>query len=274
MKFSVLISVYARESSENLRSCLQSLANQTRKADEVVLVEDGPIPEELTSVIEVFRSGLNINSVRLPKNSGLAKALNEGLHHCKHSLVARMDTDDVCQPQRFERQMAWFEKKPEIDIVGSFATEIDAEGQLGFLRSMPVTHESIVDKLWTCPFIHPTVMYRREKILQIGAYDSSLPRRQDYELWFRCAQAGYRFGNISEPLILYRFDHLTHNKQPLNLALEQALIGYRGTTLIGMSFWKRLACFIPFFRSMLPAYLQHFVYRVMRRFDPRQSQVR
>ena len=179
MNLSVLISVYAKEKPDNLKVSLQSLVEQTQKADEVVLVEDGHIPENLTSVIEDFRDELNIKSVKLAQNRGLAIALNEGLNHCQHPLVARMDTDDACLPQRFEKQMAWFQDHPELDVIGCFATEIDEEGHPGSLRKMPVTHGAILDNLWTCPLIHPTIMFRRDKILLVGAYDLTLRRRQE-----------------------------------------------------------------------------------------------
>jgi len=271
VKLSVLISVYGKENPEYLTLCLQSLAAQTHEAEEVVLVEDGPLTPELQAVIERHRVRLNIKSIKLQDNCGLAVALNEGMKHCSYPLVARMDSDDICQPQRFERQVSQFLKKPDLDVLGCFATEIDAGGSHGALRAMPVTHEAIKANLWTSPFIHPTVMFRRDKILALGGYDESLRRRQDYELWFRCAKAGFKFANIPEPLILYRFDQNTHKKQPVKLALEQALIGYRGASLAELAAWKRLACFVPFFRSLLPSWLQHFMYLTMRKFDPRQK---
>src|SRR5690606_40315887 len=93
------------ERPEFLRIALESLAGQTLKADEVVLVEDGPIPDTLLAVIESFRETLSIVSVKLPSNVGLAAALNAGLAHCSHELVARMDSDEISLPQRFEKQI-------------------------------------------------------------------------------------------------------------------------------------------------------------------------
>jgi glycosyltransferase involved in cell wall biosynthesis len=269
MKFSVLMSVYFQERTYYLEQSLQSLADQTLKADEVILVEDGPIGAELKSVIEQFRSRLNILSVNLFKNSGLSVALNEGLKHCSYDFVARMDSDDISLPQRFEKQVSKLIMKPEVSIIGSLATEINENGARGTLRCMPITHEDIVANLWANPLIHPSVMFRTEKLLKLGGYDISVRRRQDYELWFRCAMAGLRFENIPEPLLLYRFNTKTHKKQPVSLALEQALIGYKGANQMGMALWKRVACFLPFFRSLLPSKLQHSVYIALRRLDPR-----
>ncbi|MCF4975480.1 MULTISPECIES: glycosyltransferase [Pseudomonas] len=95
VKFSVLMSVYAREKSQYLRECLASMVDQICPPTEIVVVEDGPISKELSDEIDVFREKLNIISVKLDANVGLSAALNEGLKHCRYELVARMDTDDV-----------------------------------------------------------------------------------------------------------------------------------------------------------------------------------
>ena len=271
MKFSVLMSVYAKEKPEYLCQSMQSLADQTLRANELVLIEDGSISYELSSIIDEFREKLNIKSVKFEQNCGLAAALNAGLQNCSHDVIARMDTDDICLPQRFELQISRLDQDIDLDIVGCFTTEIDAKGNLGAVRSMPVTHEAIIANMWTCPFIHPTVVFRRDKILALGGYNQALRRRQDYELWFRCAKAGFTFANLPESLLQYRFDRDTHKKQPAKIALDQALIGYKGASLAGMAHWKRFACFVPFVRSLLPSRMQHFAYKILRNFDPRQN---
>jgi len=273
MAFSVLMSVYAKEKPEYLSECLQSLVLQTLLANEVVLVEDGPIPCALSAVIEGYRDKLNIVTVKLLQNSGLAVALNEGLTHCQHALVARMDADDICLSDRFLKQTAFFDKDPSLDVVGSFVVEIDEQGKKGALRSMPVTHDEIVNSLWACPVIHPGVMFKRDKINQVGGYNIALRRRQDYDLWFRCAEQGLKFHNIPTPLLLYRFTQNTYAKQSVKLAFEQAIIGFKGASLLNLPIWKRVACFVPFIRSLLPSRLQYLMYLALRRFDPRKTKL-
>jgi glycosyltransferase involved in cell wall biosynthesis len=236
-----------------------------------VIVEDGPIGAELTDVIDEVRDVLAVKSVQLDSNVGLGGALHEGLQHCIHPLVARTDADDVSLPSRLELQLQRFKSDPGLDILGTFATEIDENSTPGVLRIMPTSHEEIVDKLWACPLLHPTVMFRRDRVLAAGNYDPLLRRRQDYELWFRCAHYGLRFANVEMPLILYRFNRRTHGRQSVRLAFEQARIGYRGVALQNMAYWKRLACFVPLARSLLPTWLQHRFYYALRRFDPRQN---
>ena len=265
------MAVCERDSANHLQSALKSLADQSVKADQVVVVQDGPLPVDLTDVINVFQETLPITLVILDRNIGLGGALHVGLHHCTHEIVARMDADDISLPHRFEVQLRHLKSGSSVDILGSFVTEIDQNSVPGAVRSMPIAHDAIIENLWACPLLHPTVMYRKSPVIRVGNYDPSLRRRQDYELWFRCAHAGLKFGNVPEPLVLYRFNRETHGRQPVRLAFQQGRIGYQGTALLGLAYWKRLACFVPFFRSLLPTRLRHWIYRATRGWDPRQS---
>ncbi|ELK0490891.1 glycosyltransferase, partial [Escherichia coli] len=105
MNFSVLMSLYIKEKPEYLHECLKSLYEQTKQADEIVLVYDGPITNELDKVVNYWLNSLPIKIIKLSKNVGLGQALNKGLAQCENDYVARMDTDDICHPKRFEIQI-------------------------------------------------------------------------------------------------------------------------------------------------------------------------
>mgnify|MGYP000878671829 CR=1 FL=1 len=268
------MSVYQSESPDNLSKAFTSIwTNQTVKPDQVVLVQDGPLPSELASEIGAWRKTLGdcLAVIEFSENRGLGAALNAGLSACRNELVARMDTDDIAFAERFAIQSDYLSFHPEVDVVGSFVEEMDESGIPLGLRRMPVDHEAIRDHLWASPIVHPTVMMRRSRVLSAGNYDPACRRRQDYELWFRCAENGLRFYNLPQPLLYYRFGAGTHKKQSPRLAWEQAMIGYRGATRLKMPVYQRLACFIPFVRSLLPTGVQHVVYRVLKPFDPRQK---
>lgn len=126
MQFSVLISVYHREVPSYLSASLQSIFNQTLVPSEVVLVKDGPLTPELDLVIDEFVAKYStLKIVILPENVGLGRALNEGLKHCSHELVARMDSDDICKPDRFEKQIMAFEQQKDVAVVGSWIDEFE-----------------------------------------------------------------------------------------------------------------------------------------------------
>jgi amylovoran biosynthesis glycosyltransferase AmsE len=113
MKLSVLLSVYHRESPEFLRQALESLAAQTVQADEFVIVKDGPVGAELDAAIGSRCGKAPIVTIQLENNTGLGRALNAGLSRCGGDLVARMDSDDICVRDRFEKQLAFLEQNPE-----------------------------------------------------------------------------------------------------------------------------------------------------------------
>lgn len=274
MEFSVLMSVHAGENPIYLNDSLCSIwENQTCKPTQIVLVKDGPLGKELASIVSAWKERISnsFTVIELNKNVGLGAALNVGLKACKCELVARMDSDDLADPDRFRKQLSYFSDHPEADIVGSFVREMSYSGDLLGIRTAPITHEDILSCLWASPMVHPSIMMRRSRVLATGSYDPRYRRRQDYELWFRCAERGLRFYNLAEPLLFYRFGRDTHRKQPPKLAWEQAIIGYQGAKRLGMPLSRRFACFLPFIRSLLPTALQHTVYKVLSPFDPRRQ---
>lgn len=273
MNFSVLMSIYYKESSEFFERSMQSVwYDQSLKPTEIVLVQDGKLTVGLNVIVAKYKELLSdvLKVIPLEENVGLGNALNIGLKECSYELVARMDTDDICMPDRFEKQINYF-KNSNVDILGSYCVEIDKDHGRGNLRKMPLSHQDIYNNLFTCPLIHPTVMFKKSLILKVGGYNKTLTRRQDYDLWFKCAKAGAKFANIDEPLLLYRFTNDTHKKQNLNLILAQAKIGYLGVRLLNQSYLKALACYVPVVRSLLPNKIQHLVYKALKRFDPRQK---
>lgn len=204
--YSVLMSVYGKENPKYLQAAIESVLCQTLVPSEVVLVKDGPLTNELESVISYYKTPL-LKLIALPNNRGLSNALNIGLKYCTNELVARMDTDDICFLDRYEKQVRFLQSHPEIDIVGTYATQIDECGTImNKLIKVPIEHEDIIRLIWTCPMNHPTVMFRKDKILSVNGYNSAAgPRQDDYDLWFRCVEKGLRFANIPEPLLYYRF---------------------------------------------------------------------
>lgn len=273
MKISVLMSIYKNEKLDYFDNCMKSIWDeQILKPDEIVLVQDGPLNEDLYQSINKWKNKIGnvFKTISLEKNVGLGNALNIGLEECSNELIARMDTDDVSLPERFKTQLEYFEKNT-VDVLGSYCIEIDKDGNQGKLRKMPINHKNIYDNLFTNPFIHPTIMIKRSLLKEIGGYDKTLSRRQDYDLWFKCAKFGANLKNIEKPLILYRFTNDTHKKQNFKAMLSQAKIGYKGVKLLNQPYWKAFACYIPLLRSLLPNKLQHFVYNLLKNFDPRQK---
>ena len=206
MKFSVLLSVYHKENPSYLRQSLESIENQTRQPDEIIMVKDGPLTDELESVLAEFEKRLStLKTVSLSRNSGLGIALNEGLKHCSYDLVARMDTDDICKLDRFEKQIAVFEQHPEYDLVSAWIEElVDTTDNIRSVRALPELPEQIYEYgRKRCPVNHPVTMFRKSSVMHAGGYQH-FPYLEDYYLWVRMLLAGYKGYNIQEPLLHMR----------------------------------------------------------------------
>lgn len=205
MKLSVLMSVYSMEVPSNLRDCLESLANQTRPADEIVIVEDGPIGKALAAVIEDFRETLPIVSIHLQTNVGLGKALHTGLESCCGLYVARMDSDDICMPERFERQIAYLDSHPEVDVAGAAIAEFERHfSDAHTVRSTPTDGDSIRRYArWRNPLNHVTAVFRRSSVESVGGYRPSRGF-EDYYLWTNMLARGYRLSNMEDILVYVR----------------------------------------------------------------------
>lgn len=206
MKFSVLLSVYAKEKPEYMLQCFESIYSQTLPPAEIVLVEDGTLTTGLYEVIASLKKrDKNLKTVAYKNNRGLGYALNIGLRHCSHDIVARMDTDDICYPDRFRRQIRFLESHPDIDVVGTWIDEfVNDITDVRTTRVLPETHEQIFQfAKHRNPINHPTVMFRKQAVTAVGGY-RPFYLFEDYYLWIRLLLAEYRFYNIQQSLLYFR----------------------------------------------------------------------
>ncbi len=206
--FSVCTSVYKNDKPEFVRVALDSmLVHQSVKPDEIVLVQDGPVPYELSRLLLEYKDnyGDTLNIIKLEKNGGLGNALRLGVENAKYSIIARMDSDDICTPDRFEKQLAYLETHPECDIVGGQITEfIGTPDNIVARREVPLSNEDIYDYMKSrCAFNHPTVMFRKEAILKVGNYQDWF-WNEDYFLWVRLMKNHCIMANLPDELVNMR----------------------------------------------------------------------
>ena len=212
---SVLMSVYKNDIAENVRTAVESVANQTLKPKQIVMVVDGPVPESITNVLEELKKEIDIFEVYpYEKNSGLGIALRNGTEFCKYEYIARMDSDDISLPDRFEKQMKKFEEDPELSLVASNSQEfIDTLDNLANVKALPEKHEDIVEFMkGRCPFVHPTVIMKKDMLLKAGGYEH-WHYAEDYYMWVRMYLAGAKFYNIQENLINFRININTYKRR-------------------------------------------------------------
>jgi O104-antigen biosynthesis beta-1,3-galactosyltransferase len=214
MKLSVLMSIYDRESPAFLRQCLESLTRQTRPADEVVLVEDGPLGEPLQFVIDQFRGLLPIISMPLPRNVGLGAALRAGLGICRGEFVARMDSDDVAVPRRFEQQLEFLARNPRVAVVGGAIAEFTERPEMPHsIRRLPASADAVQRfARFRNPLNHMTVLFGRETVELAGGYQV-FDGFEDYHLWARMLRLGFQLENMPEVLVLVRCGNGMQNRR-------------------------------------------------------------
>lgn len=204
----MVMSVYGKDKPEFVVRALESVTvEQTVRPTEVVLVVDGPVSDGLRAVlVEKGRSAeVPFNVVWLPENKGLGNALRVGVEVAKYDIIARMDSDDVSVPERFEKQMRYLEEHPDCDIVGGQITEfIGDEDNVVGKREVPCKHDDIV--MWLkgrCPFNHMSVTALRSRVIAVGNY-MDWHFNEDYYLWVRMALAGCRMANLGDVLVNVR----------------------------------------------------------------------
>lgn len=206
MNFSVLMSVYVKEKPDYLRKSLDSMLAQTILPSQIVMVEDGPLTDELYAVLDEYQDKFpDFKRVVNQQNLGLGKALEKGLLACDYDLVARMDTDDIAFPERFESELREFEADPALCICGSHMEEFDGTPEnIISVKKVPLTMEEILRYAKKRnPFNHPSVMFKKNAVIEAGNYQHALGF-EDYYLWVRMLQKGMKGKNIDACLVHFR----------------------------------------------------------------------
>lgn len=200
-KVTVLMAVYNGENY--LRDAIDSILNQTFQDFEFLILNDGST-DNTQAIIQSYNNS-RIRLVNNEQNLGLSRSLNKGLELAQGKFIARQDADDISEPERLAKQVAFLEMWPEIALVGSWYKEIDAQGKLIKKGDLPCDYTQIRWHLFFyCPFVHSAVMLRKLTVLeQVGFYNETLSYSMDYELWLRTAQR-FPVANLDEYLVRLR----------------------------------------------------------------------
>jgi glycosyltransferase involved in cell wall biosynthesis len=188
-----------------LRPAVESVLGQTFRDFELIAVDDGSKDDSLAILREYAAKDERMRVISRP-NTGIVGALNDGLAAARGELIARMDCDDICTADRFEKQVAFLHEHPECVLVGSQVLLIDPDGEpLCTKRDTEYTHERIDDAhlrgRW--PLVHPAVMVRRDAIAKVGGYRTRYEFLEDLDLFLRLAEVG-RLASLKDVLLHYR----------------------------------------------------------------------
>ena len=208
MKSPLTILLPFRNAASTLPGAIESIQNQTFGEWELQLLNDGSTDEGAT-IADDFAAGDSRIRVSHLSPMGIVNALNHGMEHSKADVFARMDADDVCYPERFEKQMTLLQTCPEVDLVSCRVTfGGNREKQAGYARHVDwqnelVTHEDMfLNRFADAPVAHPSVMFRRSAVEKYGGYrEGNFP--EDFDMWLRWLGAGARFAKVPEPLLTW-----------------------------------------------------------------------
>lgn len=224
MKFTVLQSAYKKDNPIFLSQSLQSIADNSIQPACVVLVKDGVLTPELESVISEWKDKIPLKVVGYEKNHGLAHALNYGLQFVETELVARMDSDDICFPDRFEKQIAQFLVDSSLEILGGGIEEfyIEKNGtEFRRVRLYPKWTDLKSRTLYRgTPVAHPTLMMKTALLKEFG-YSENTKCNEDIDLWFRLLAVGHRIRTLQEPILHFRINDGTFRRRSVSKALNE-----------------------------------------------------
>lgn len=264
-KYSVLMSLYKKENPTFLRLSIDSMLNQTVKPDEIILVEDGPLTDELYAILDEYPM---LHRIKNTTNLGLGLSLNIGLKECKNELVARMDTDDCSKPDRCEKQLARFFEKPYLSIVGSHIEEfVKTTDNIISTRKVPVLSTDIYNYAKRrSAFNHPTVMYSKTAVLENNGY-ANLKRNQDVDLFGRMLFNGYKAENIDESLLFFRSsDDLAKRRKSWENTKSYISTIYKFWKMGYSSFADYIVVTVAqLVMFLLPLKMQHLIYKLFLR---------
>ena len=203
---SICMPIYYKESAETIRRCFDSLMKQTILPKQIVCALDDPSEPEVEECLKEIKETIEPELVMCycERGRGLGAVLRTGVEHCTCSYIARMDVDDIALPERLEKEKAFLDSHPDVDVVGSNIAEFeDSVDKVIAYRIVPEKDEECKRMLKRRdPINHMTAMYRRGSILKAGNYAADMKSCEDTYLWTAFYQHGLRFANIQENLVL------------------------------------------------------------------------
>lgn len=215
MSFSVCMSVYKNDKPADFLVAVRSILNQTVAPSEIIMVVDGPIPNELELALSVIKKEFEgLKLVRFAENRGHAAARQAGVDNATNELVAVMDSDDIALPDRFEKQLAFLAANEDIDIVGGQIDEFigEVDNVVG-RREVPCSDEEIKNYLKSrCPMNLMTILAHKSCIQRVGGYIDWFCE-EDYYLWIRMALAGCKFANLPDTLVNVRVGEAMYQRR-------------------------------------------------------------
>lgn len=259
---SIIMGIYNCE--KTLSKTIESIINQPYRNWELIMCDDGSTDQTYMIAKKYSESDDRIMVIKNPHNMGLAKTLNNCLKHAQGQYIMRHDGDDLMVEDRMEKQLACMESHG-YDVCGSSAYIFDDTGTWG-RRDLP-EYPSKLTMVTGTPCIHPSVLMKRDKLLEVGGYsDNELTRQrlEDYDLWLKLFENGCSFYNIQEPLIYFREDQNAYKRKKRAFRIAETKARLDACRRLKIPWYRRLCALKPLVVMMIPS-------RLLRQFHLRSA---
>lgn len=260
MKITVIMGIY--NCAATLPDAIDCILAQTLSDWELILCDDGSGDNTFT-VAERYQKDYpdQIILLRNEKNLGLNATLNQCLQYAQGSYIARMDGDDLCEPDRFEKEAAVLDAEPDIAIVSSDMSFFDEEGTWGQIAHPDYPEKK--DFVHGSPFCHAACMVRREAYEAVGGYseDARFLRVEDYHLWYKMYMAGFQGKNIHETLYHMRDDRNAYRRRKFKYRWNEAYVKLLVVKGFHLPIWNCVHALKPIAVGLMPGFVYHFLHR-------------
>lgn len=268
-KVSVIMGLYLHDDAQFLPNAIKSILNQSFRNLEFIIVMDATTPQELEDIVNRFSEvDDRVIPIKINRRCIFPEVLNIAISSCSGDYIARMDPDDVSLVDRLAEQVSFLEANPDVDIVGSFAQEIDSQGNEIFSKVLPKENGELrYFQSFRDAFVHPSVMFKSDFFSRYGLYSESFDHKpfEDTELWCRSFLKGAVGANIPKELIHFRQDQSFFSRRGnLSYAIKEYLIRSAYRKSIGLP--KRTIALQLAVAAMriAPRTVKQFLYRFAR----------
>lgn len=260
-EITVGIPYYKKTYCDELSKAIESILNQTVMPQEIHLIQDGEVSDDIVRTINNYISlDERFKLFTIHPGQGLPYALNISILNSKTLYYARMDSDDICHYQRLEKQLAFLEENPSVEILGTWLLEFeeDHKSPSERIRQVPTGQEEIYRLFhYRNPLNHPTLMFRKNVFAKIGLYNIHYKKAQDTELYARAFKNNVKVANIPEVLYYMRVNNLVEKRSSYEHIRFQAKARYKyNTWSIKLNILKLASIIFRFF----PQRIQQFIY--------------
>ena len=259
-KVSVIMGIY--NVADTLEEAIDSILAQTFQDFEFIICDDGSTDDSL-KIARKYKKKYPDKFVILKnkKNMGLNYTLNHCLKKANGQYIARMDGDDICSADRFEKQVKLLDEHPEYAIVSSLMVLFDEHGEFRITTLVEKPEKN--DFVKKTPFHHAPVMIRREAYMSVGGYtvDKRMLRVEDVDLWFKLYGAGYKGYNIQEPLYKMRDDREAVSRRKFRYRINETYAKLKGYHRLGISLRYYPYAFRPIIVGLLPRPVYVYLHR-------------